>query len=232
MRFNLNNGFMTRSFTPLPSDIISAEDWISFRTFVSCAIIDLQNFYNSLPSPSFNRMRSWNECYAFFQAKLPELTSAPLTLASPILEEAALRLAFYLASFGMYRGKSPYLQCSKDIFKQPLLEIFHLIRENADWLNNGIATNPQALLDISTQFRVTLQQKLIDVGFEDTKHPSPLLISKVLLGMFAAVPALDRFATEALKELKSECKNSDLSNLNSKFDKSSFDGWIVFRYDI
>jgi hypothetical protein len=41
-----------------------------------------------------DRLRSWDHCYNFFQSKFDSA------------EHASLHLAFYLASWGMYRGRS------------------------------------------------------------------------------------------------------------------------------
>src|SRR5262245_31733409 len=50
-----------------------------------------------------HRYLSWEHCYQFFRSRGPDAIAADI-------DTAALSLAFYLASWGMYRGSSFLLQ--------------------------------------------------------------------------------------------------------------------------
>lgn len=91
--------------------------------WTNIAIARFRDYEDKLPNPSLDRMHSWSECYEFFRDNLSKLATPGLDLSSPLLEEATLRLAAYLASFGMYVRNARLLQCSKNVLKFPLLEI-------------------------------------------------------------------------------------------------------------
>ena len=59
-------------------------------------------FYNDLKADEHDRYRSWEHCYSHFMAARKE--------NDVNLDYLSLQLAFYLASWGMYRGSSFLLQ--------------------------------------------------------------------------------------------------------------------------
>src|ERR1043165_5225917 len=56
-------------------------------------------FYEYIINDPHHRYRSWDHCYFYFQGLATSSTKKDIDLAS-------LHLAFYLASWGMYRGSS------------------------------------------------------------------------------------------------------------------------------
>ena len=55
------------------------------------------SFYKKIEDDKYHRYKSWEHCYRYFKKnKNKELN----------YDYAALQLAFYLASWGMYRGSS------------------------------------------------------------------------------------------------------------------------------
>ena len=64
--------------------------------------VSMQNvlaFYEYIVNDPHHRYRSWDHCYSYFQGLVPSSTKKDIDLAS-------VHLAFYLASWGMYRGSS------------------------------------------------------------------------------------------------------------------------------
>src|ERR1700739_3260919 len=59
--------------------------------------------YHEGMSDRHHRYRSWEHCYQYFQGATPAAVAADRDVA-------ALRLGFYLASWGMYRGSGFLLQ--------------------------------------------------------------------------------------------------------------------------
>lgn len=59
-------------------------------------------FYNDLKNDENGRYRSWEYCYALYSKSRNE--------SNPNVDYLSLSLAFYLASWGMYRGSSFLLQ--------------------------------------------------------------------------------------------------------------------------
>jgi len=60
-------------------------------------------FYKEILDDQYHRYRSWEHCYSCFQ----RLQSSK---SEENVDTATLHLAFYLASWGMYRGSSQLLQ--------------------------------------------------------------------------------------------------------------------------
>lgn len=180
-------------------------------------------------------MKSWDDCYLFFQEKLPQYIASPAK-NKDFPDEATLHLAFYLASFGMFRGSLPYLQYSKNIFRAPLLDTFDLLKSNGGAFCSLSAKNvdPKLLFELQACFKASLKASLRTAGYAGKSQPSELLLEKVFLGIFACVPALDRFATKGLKTLK-EIDNSikEIQTLHSPFASlESLHNWISFASKI
>lgn len=198
------------------------------------AIARFRDYEDKLPDPSLDRMHSWSECYEFFRDNLSKLATPGLDLSSPLLEEATLRLAAYLASFGMYVRRARILQCSKNVLKFPLLAIFKEIdRQRGDWLKNdpahfaeNIASNSKALAAIAKIFtdEIRLAFKKAGVGEEYKYDSLSTLRSKVLLGMFAATPGFD---TNVRKSL-TRCRTTKIALLNTVgegISEQAFEAW-------
>ena len=64
---------------------------------------NIQAYYRDLAADDHHRYRSWEHCYTYFRTTRKEGLAAHG-------DAAALQLAFYLASWGMYRGRSFLLQ--------------------------------------------------------------------------------------------------------------------------
>jgi hypothetical protein len=64
------------------------------------------SYFGELEHDEHHRYRSWEHCYRYFQKASPSRLSKDR-------DDAAIRLGFYLASWGMYRGKSFLLQRAK-----------------------------------------------------------------------------------------------------------------------
>src|SRR5438067_1084420 len=60
-------------------------------------------FYAKVGADPHHRYRSWEHCYRFFNSRMPAGIASERDIA-------ALHLAFYLASWGMYRGSAFLLQ--------------------------------------------------------------------------------------------------------------------------
>src|ERR1022692_2990337 len=63
---------------------------------------EILEFYDSLASDPNHQYRSWEHCYGYFRQRGALWTESQHDIAS-------LHLAFYLASWGMYRGSSALL---------------------------------------------------------------------------------------------------------------------------
>lgn len=133
------------------------------------------------------RYASWDHCFNYFRAAFEEDRQS--TLASPEnLQLSCLHLGFYLASWGMYRGKATLLKKSS----HGLADVVSLIARTSPsvWAADVETYDDHSIkeiLSLSKQIREALPG-----GATDT------LITKVMLGAFGNVPAFDRFFRSGL----------------------------------
>lgn len=157
-----------------------------------------KRFYDELKQDPNARYRSWEHCYSkFYHAR---------GKAEVDVDYLSLQLAFYLASWGMYRGSSFLLQ--KD-YKIHIPVIDELLKDKYD-----------ALMDIKcSDFKKESNQKLLEeindfiseyydtvrksVKSRDIKNDvSYTLITKILMGTLGCVPAYDRYFISGIKSRK------------------------------
>src|SRR5260370_16773812 len=72
---------------------------------------DVLEFYDEMQQTQHHRYRSWEHCYQFFSANPTDI------------DLASLHLAFYLASWGMYRGSSFLLQKDYQVHRPVVEEV-------------------------------------------------------------------------------------------------------------
>ena len=177
---------------------------------IDAFITKTRKFYKELQEHTASRYRSWEYCYTqFYEArKNPERAN---------VDNLSLHLAFYLASWGMYRGSSFLLQYDytihtsvvKEILKSEYSTLFGL---ECKELNNEQTSSLLKKLnsEISTiynPFRLELKET------EVTQDISNILVSKVLLGTLGCVPAYDRFFVDAVKKNKVTTGNYNIASL-------------------
>lgn len=136
-----------------------------------------------------HRFNSWDHCFKVFSDKDSK-------------ENRPLHLAFYLASWGMYRGSSGLLQKNylvhevavaflvSDKFKLRCSEVHDVTKDSVIPIMNLKG-------ELSVYYRnlgeTAEQGTVAGVSTTDT------LMSKILLGTLACVPAYDRFFIDGLK---------------------------------
>ena len=128
------------------------------------------------------------------------------TDSSPDYDYLSLNLAFYLASWGMYRGSCFILQKDYKVHT-PIVE--EILKPEYDCLF-GVAC--AALRDPEVQGSLENLNKYIAKHFEPIRDEvagrkvpssvSPVLITKILMGTLGCVPAYDRFFVDGIKKYK------------------------------
>ncbi len=130
------------------------------------------------------RYASFDYCFNYFQRFREEGRTQELAYDRN-MQESCLQLAYYLASWGMFRGKSFLLtKVSLPAFKE-------LIRVVADtpqlaWNIDADSYNSENigfLLDLAKKIRLSLHYQ--------NDYPTDILITKIMLGVFGSVPAFD-----------------------------------------
>ena len=144
---------------------------------------------------AISRESSFDYCFNHFRS-FHEQGNLPALLKPPHLQEACLHLAAYLASWGMYRGKSMLLQRSARQYV-PLVEVI----VNADsrvWtldVDNYTRENFDLLVNLERQVCDALEGK-------NERTPTITLTTKVMLGVFGNIPAIDTFVYNGLRDVQ------------------------------
>ena len=166
-------------------------------------------FYDKLREDKNGRYRSWEHCYKCFH----DARNNP----SPDFDYLSLHLAFYLASWGMYRGSSFILQ--KD-YKIHIPVVKELLKSKYDFLF-GLACADlrkkevqNKLLELNTflteyygQVRESVKETKVKNGLSIT------LTTKILMGTLGCVPAYDRYFINGIKDQKVSTGNYNLRSL-------------------
>ena len=148
-----------------------------------------RTFYDDARAIENGRSRSWEHCYRVFR----DARTDPC----PDYDYLSLHLAFYLASWGMYRGSCFIFQKDykvhtptvKEILKPEYDCLFGLAC--ADLRNSDVQAQLTNVYDyIENHFHPIREQV---AGRKVATPVSQVLITKILLGTLGCVPAYDRF---------------------------------------
>lgn len=176
---------------------------------VDLIIKSATSFYDELRADETGRYRSWEHCYkCFYEAR---------NTSDPDFDYLSLQLAFYLASWGMYRGSSFLLQ--KD-YKVHIPVVMEILKEDYDCLC-GIECVDLRKADI--QERLAHLESVMVVYYDDIRKKvkesevknklSTTLITKILMGTMGCVPAYDRYFIDGIKAQKVTTGNYNIKSL-------------------
>ena len=148
-----------------------------------------QTFYDDARRDKNGRSRSWEHCYRVFR----DARTDP----SPDCDYLSLHLAFYLASWGMYRGSCFLLQKDYKVHT-PIVE--KILKPEYDCLFGLACTDVRngdvwkLLKKLSDDIADHFDPIRNEVAGRVVASPvSPVLITKILMGTLGCVPAYDRF---------------------------------------
>lgn len=139
--------------------------------------------------------RSWEQCYRFF---------AGIDRSDFNADEAALRLAFYLASWGMYRGSS-FL---RELNYQVHIEAIDILKEYSH-LRTSFKEMPSdekkgTLVDqifkASWKLRRHYEKIVREANVKKQRGVTDTLVTKILMGTLGCTPAFDRYVKIGLKK--------------------------------
>lgn len=157
-----------------------------------------KTFYADARRDENGRSRSWEHCYRVFRDARTE--------PNPDRDYLSLHLAFYLASWGMYRGSSFLLQKDYKVLV-PIVE--EILKPEYDCLF-GVAC--VGLREPEVQERYTNVYHYIAEHFRPIRDEvagrvvassvSPVLVTKILMGTLGCVPAYDRFFQDGVATYK------------------------------
>ncbi len=158
------------------------------------AVRFIRNYYNVTLEDKHGRFMSWRHCYNVFRENRNKTDDETL-------DYLALHLAFYLASWGMYRGSSFLL--GKDY--KVHIPIVRIIMEEKYNPLRGISAeelykkqNLELIKEISEKIRKAFfEERPSSEG--KNNNATDTLISKILLGTLGCTPAYDRYYVQAVK---------------------------------
>lgn len=168
-----------------------------------------QTFYADARRDENGRSRSWEHCYRVFR----DARTDP----SPDCDYLSLHLAFYLASWGMYRGSSFLLQKDYKVLTPIVEEILKPEYDClfgvacADLREPGVQEQLANASDYIAKHFGPIRDEV--AGREVPTPVSPVLITKILMGTLGCVPAYDRFFEEGAKYLGLEKKSYNEDSL-------------------
>lgn len=156
--------------------------------------------YNDMKNIPNGRERSWEHCHTAFMG------ARGATLDEDVIDTLCLHLSFYLASWGMYRGSSFLLQRDYKIHTG-IIKILYNKKFDCLWelnINKELYKNIDIIGDLIADIRNYYEPIRSSVCSElgKTKPQMPVsytLISKVILGTMACVPAFDRLFIDGIK---------------------------------
>ena len=178
-------------------------------------------FYNERGTNG--RYRSWEYCYkVFHDARLKRRKGETLDY-----DYLSLHLAFYLASWGMYRGSSFLLQQDYKIHEEAVEKI---LLEKYDLLQGIVCEELRKkcvhkllwhLRDELRQIYGSIRSDVVRqcAKCEPKTNTSDILVSKILMGTLGCVPAYDNYFVKAVRKY-------DVSS--GIFGKRSMNGLIMF----
>ncbi|WP_314283929.1 hypothetical protein [Haemophilus sputorum] len=173
-------------------------------------IAALNEFYQYTEKDN-HRYLSWEHCYEHFYLARNE---------SPNVDYLSLQLAFYLASWGMYRGSSFLLQCD---YKVHIPAVEEILKSKYDCLQNVECREflnninvRDCLKELINELSEIYKKVREDVTGKSSKEKiSDILITKILLGTLGCTPAYDRFFNIGVKQTNVLEKGEFSLSLNS-----------------
>lgn len=171
------------------------------------AVID--KYTSGIKTDEFHRYKSWDNCFtAFSTSKKSDIQ--------------VLELAFYLASWGMYRGSSGLLQKNHLIHMGAVEIVFSKTNQKLK-CSQTTEVNSESIngiLELKNQLAEHYSSIYFAKGVGKPKPISPTdtLLSKIMLGTLGCVPAYDRYFTNGLKEMKMQHTVFNDASLNELFN--------------
>lgn len=168
----------------------------------------IEKYISGITTDEFHRYKSWDNCFQAFNT-------------SKQLKIQVLELAFYLASWGMYRGSSGLLQKNHLIHKGAVDLLFSKTSQKLKCNQNTEVEreNIIAILELKIKLAAHYSSISYTKGVDKSKPISPTdtLLSKIMLGTLGCVPAYDRYFIEGLKEIGMLHTSFNETSLNELF---------------
>lgn len=181
---------------------------------IELIIQSVTNYYNELDTDENGRYHSWEHCYSNFMNERGK--------QDVDYDYLSLQLAFYLASWGMYRGSSFLLQ--RD-YKVHVPVVNELLKPKYDELAGmkcsdfKSESNQTKLTELNTFLNDYYDKIRREVKKQDLKNKlSSTLVTKILMGTLGCVPAYDRYFISGIKNQKIATGNYNAKSILNLVD--------------
>ncbi len=156
---------------------------------------NIKKYFKKMLEDEHARYMSWDRCFKAFKENGSKTNYE-------VIDFLALNLAFYLASWGMYRGSSFLFQKDYTIH----IPTVRILQEKRYEILRGIAAE-NLLIESNLKLLTELSERISAVytvekpSFDDKINKvTDTLITKILFGTYCCVPAYDRFYKSAVKK--------------------------------
>ena len=166
----------------------------------------ISNYYDNIKNDENHRLKSWEHCYTQFTMMFKKDK-----LSDTDIDYLSLHLAFYLASWGMYRGSSFILQKDYKVF-YPVIELLSINRNKFndgkieyllnDENDNTIKKYVNSFFEFDAELTKLLNEMRNTVKGKIVTSVSDTLRTKITLGTYGSIPAYDRYFREGLRATK------------------------------
>lgn len=193
------------------------------------AIQLITDYYSVTEKDTHGRYMSWRHCYKAFSENRNEVNEQTV-------DYLALHLAFYLASWGMYRGSSFLLQ--KD-YKVHIPVVRIILEEQYNPLFGISAeelckqSNLDLLDEVGTRIRNCYAEET-PASSGEINNATNTLVTKILLGTLGCVPAYDRYFVQSVKKhhISSGAYNRNSIYHISRFYCDNLDEFERLRHEL
>jgi hypothetical protein len=153
--------------------------------------------HRSLAVDAHHRYRSWGHCYRYLRQR-------KRIRAERDIDQAAVHLGFYLASWGMYRGSSFLLWKDYRIHTYAVRELLKpkyddLLRIDFNSPCATVAAIPSLFGLVGCLRAIYIDHALTVNGRRKTVNVTDTLATKILLAAFGCTPAYDLYFIEGLR---------------------------------
>lgn len=181
-------------------------------------------FYNEAKTKENARYLSWEHCYDKFGIAFEKPD-----VSSDHIDYLCLHLAFYLASWGMYRGSSFLLQKDYKVHKKAVDEILKYPSLRGISCRDLLEpANMDMLFELADKLR-SIYTGIRNGVKECTADLSNILVTKILMGTLGCTPAYDEYFKAGIKKYEVQTginliqsfSPKSLSNLARFYDSNS-----------
>ena len=173
------------------------------KSNIKSLIID---FHDSLYNDNNHRYKSWEHCFSFYKSNNIENN----------IDKACLHLAFYLASWGMYRGSSFLLWKDYKIHIDVVKKI--ISKKEIQELDINMITDKELndILSLSSWIKNWYKNNINSINGKLKKvNVTDTLVTKILLGTLGCIPAYDRYFIDGMRASGIKYSKLSLSNFRN-----------------